>query len=328
MTKSLTLLWSMIALAGLLVSGCNKDQVIVDDDTPPPGVTNEQDAIKYYAENDEFVRNDEQTFTDEDIQPMGNGAFGMIEAEITPLRFGRFVTSVTTTVTVTVQPGDSIAIAHVHKDISGDFKILAINGAGDTVLIVKAFVDQSDRNVIFKRVNRDVRRFWRNWVPVATSLVEGGTNPQPAGHEINLVKLQVFLPNGDTITVTDPTSFYLRYRWLRLFGGGAHDVPELEANHRIVLEATVVSASPDTDLVALRYGLGLFKRRFRMQMVSEVDNGNGTWTRVYSTTGVNATVPLHRGFFHMGVDAATRTTLFDDVAPYSVSWWGVPYRVF
>ena len=39
-------------------------------------------------------------------------------------------------------------------------------------------------------------------------------------------------------------------------------------------------------------------------------------------------VHFHRGFFHMGIDAITRATLMDDVAPYSVSWWGIPYRVF
>ena len=36
---------------------------------------------------------------------------------------------------------------------------------------------------------------------------------------------------------------------------------------------------------------------------------------------------FHRGFFNMAVDAMTNETLFDDTAPYSVSWWGAPYRV-
>ena len=55
---------------------------------------------------------------------------------------------------------------------------------------------------------------------------------------------------------------------------------------------------------------------------------NGTYTRVYE---VSRTVPLfmhaNRGYFHMGIDAMTKATLFDDVAPYAVSWWGIPYKV-
>jgi hypothetical protein len=39
-------------------------------------------------------------------------------------------------------------------------------------------------------------------------------------------------------------------------------------------------------------------------------------------------IHFHRGFFHLGLDAITRATLMDDSAPYSVSWWGIPYRVF
>ncbi|MBM2846931.1 MAG: hypothetical protein HW407_2243 [Bacteroidetes bacterium] len=111
-----------------------------------------------------------------------------------------------------------------------------------------------------------------------------------------------------------------------MFHGGRKDLPQLDPSARIVVQATVVSASPDTDLVALRYGVGTFqKRRFRMQLISEVNNGNGTYTRVYQGPFF---VHFHRGFFHAGVDAITRGTLFDDATPYSASWWGIPYRVF
>jgi hypothetical protein len=146
----------------------------------------------------------------------------------------------------------------------------------------------------------------------------------------------MFLPNGDTITVTDPNSYYLRFRWVRPFSGGPNDgppfdrgrrdVPEVNGGDRVILQATLVSASPDADLVALRYGFGPnHRKRVRMELISEIDNGDGTFTRAFQIAYL---VHFHPGFFHAGVDAVTRATLFDDVAPYSVSWWGIPYRVF
>jgi hypothetical protein len=91
------------------------------------------------------------------------------------------------------------------------------------------------------------------------------------------------------------------------------------------MRATLMSASPDTDVVALRYGFdGAHFRRNRMSLVNESNNGDGTYTRVYE---LRWQVHFHRGFFHAGVDAMVKGTLFDDQAPYSVSWWGIPYRV-
>jgi hypothetical protein len=274
---------------------------------------------------DEFVANDEVTFADQGIETLDYGTFGKIDAAITPLRWGRFVTAVTRTVTTTVQPGDTIAIAHVEKLVTGTLRIQGKTGVGDTVIVSKPFTDKSVRNVIFKRVAKDVTRFWKNWLPVATSLVDGGTFPVPATDAIDLVKLQFFTAKGDTITVTDPANYFLRYRWLKIFNGGRKDCPELIAGEKILVRATVVSASADTDVVALRYGFGFMQRRRQhMTLVSEVKNPDNTYTREYESSWY---VHFHRGFFNAGVDAITKGTLFDDTKPYSVSWWGIPYRV-
>ncbi len=94
-----------------------------------------------------------------------------------------------------------------------------------------------------------------------------------------------------------------------------------------LLRATVVSASSDTDFVAFRPGVpGLFVKRTLMKLVSEVDNGDGTFTRIYETSPLTV-MHRHPGFFHMGVDAVTRGTVMDDQEPYSASWWGIPYHV-
>jgi hypothetical protein len=140
---------------------------------------------------------------------------------------------------------------------------------------------------------------------------------------INLTKLE-FITRNDTITITDPLQFYFRYRWLRLFNQGNKDVPEIDGGTPVTIRATLLSASPDTDLVALRFGADPFhKRRMRMQFVSQVQRGTN-YERVFQTPFV---MHFHRGFFHAAVDAMTKATLFDNQAPYAVSWWGVPYRV-
>lgn len=325
MKKSLLFLLSASVLTGMFVGGCHKDDGL--DEQAPAGVTNEEQAMKYYATNDEFVVNEEETFADKSVETFDYGTFGKVNAAITPLRWGRLITSVTRNVSSTIQPGDTVSISLVEKTIIGTLKIRGLDANKDTVTIDKPFTDTSTRKVIFKRVSRDTRKFWRNWVPVATSLVNGGTiDPN---NSVKIKQLQFFNPNGDEVVVTNPNEYYLRYRWLKLFTGGQKDVPELIGGQALKIVVTVESTSPDTDLVALRYGFGNGqKKRVRLAITSEVKNGT-TYTRVFE---ISRTAPqfvhFHRGFFHMGVDVMTKATLYDDSAPYAVNWWGVPYRVF
>lgn len=330
----------MFELIGLLLVlgmfiGCNHDSSNPEEQ-PPAGVTNEIEAIQQMASSDEFVVNTDMTFNDDDLQPGDYGDFGKIDAAITPLRFGRFIRRVVPTVEVNVLAGDTVAIAHVHKDITGVFKIQGINGNGDTVIVEKPFHDGADRNLVFKRIDRNPRRFWRNWLPVATSLVAGGTIARDSSL-INITQLDIFTPN-DTVTVTNPLRYLLRYRWQhRQIGthdevpqSAWSDVPEVNGGDRFTVRVTLASSSLDTDLVALRFGFSAFhRRRVMLQLVSETLNGDGTFTRVFETSAARPLfMHMHPGFFQVGVDATTRGTVFDDTDPYAVSFWGVPYRVF
>jgi hypothetical protein len=329
------LLVAFSLLVSLVTVGCHKD-VGGPTEAAPTGVTNEVQAMKYYAANDEFVENDETTIADNSEQNFDYGTFGVskTDAAIIPYRWGRFITSVTKTVTMTVQPGDSIAIAVVDKTINGTLKIRAKVNPTDTafVEISKPFVDQSKRNIIFKRVAKNTERFWLNWVPVASSLVAGGTS-SPA-QDIHIDKVQIVRASGDTLTITDPLATYLRYRWLKFWVGASRDdVPDLQAGAALLMRVTVTSAEADTDYVFLRYGCTVLeRRRLPLECVSVTDNGNGTYTRVFQSFGghrlLAPMVHFHRGYFNLALDAVTKATLFnDDVNKYSVSWWGVPYRV-
>jgi len=334
MKKALFVVWGALLVALPLVTGCDQSAT-EPEQVAPAGVSNEEEAISYFAANDDFVLNDEQTLDDQSVEPLDYGTFGKVGAEITPIRFGRFVTGVTKTVEVTFEPGDTIAIAHVEKEMSGILKIRGINADGDTATYEKPFADKIVRNIIFKRIARETRRYWLNWLPVASSLIEGGTIPTS---NINITELTVYLPNGETIVVTDPETYFLRYRWVRMFQNGQPDAPQLEKMQRdvpefnagepIKLQVRLESGAADADIVVLRYGFGFgHRRRIRLEMVSEELNG-GLYTRTYQTSVIT---PLfchfHRGFFNMAVVGMTKETLFDDVAPYAVSIWGVPYRV-
>ncbi len=318
----------LAVIAALGAAGCSRETGPVEQS--PAGVTNEMTAMQFYAANDAFVTNDEVTFADRDVEPMDYTSFGKVDAAVTPLRWGRFITNIAKTVTITVLPGDTTAAGKVEKTITGTLKIRGVTEEGDTVTITKPFTDRSMRTVIFRRVARAVDRYWLNWVPVASSLVSGGSvAPNDLIRIVELrqriVAADSFLPVGDSIIVRDPASFFLRYRWLRVFAGGGGDAPELVAGTRVQLRVTVVSASPDTDVVSLRYGVDAFHaRRLRMRCTGESANGDGTFTRVFEVTWP---VHFHVGFFTAGVDAMTGGTLFDDRAPYAVSWWGLPYRV-
>jgi hypothetical protein len=322
MKKSLATIWAMAAVVGMLVSGCNKSTNGPEDDgNAPAGVTDEQSAMKYEAENDEFVKNDEIMFSDQAITATDYAyVAGQVQASVTPLRWGRFISGVTRTSQIDTL-SDTTAVVHVHKVITGTLKIKALRGV-DTVLIEKPFSDNSDRNVLLKRVNRNPKKFWNNWKPVATSLVDGGT---PNG-QIDIKEIQIVKRNGDTLTIGNPLRFYLRYRWMGFRNGNA-DVAEFNGGDSVKVKVTLESASPDTDLVALRFGFNsLYKNRAKMNLVRQTIGGTLGFVKVFERTFY---VHPRPGQYHVAIDAATKATLYDDSpSAYSVSWWGIPYRVF
>jgi hypothetical protein len=333
MRKSIAVAWGLVALIGLFLAGCKNDTGPSTDQVPA-GVTNEQQAMAYFAQNDEFVANTPETFGDasEAAPDYSSSVLQKTDEAISPLRWGRIITQFTKTVTTTVEPGDTIAIAKVENDIVGKFKVRGFKpnqtGGNDTVTVEKPFNDKSLRYIIFKRIARSTDRYWLNWVPVATSLVHGQT-VEPVN--ITITKVELTLPGGKVITIDDPDKYFLRYRWLRIWNGGNDEVPELLSGDPVKLKVTVESVKKDTDLVALRYGCTVQVRNRRlMRCVSETQVGD-KFLREFATGTPTLAAPVvgvSRGYFHIGIDAITKETVYDDAAPYSSSWWGVPYRVF
>ena len=252
MKKSHVAKLAAFALVLPLLAGCDQNTEPIEP--APGGVTTEVEAMKYFATNDEFVVNAEATMDDGEVAPVEFGTFGKIDADMTPLRFGRFVSGMTRTVEIETEPGDTIAIAHVTRTVNGVLKVRGVNAAQETVLVEKPFTDQSVRNVVFRRMAREQNRFWLNWVPVATSLVHGATE-RPA-NTVNITQIQIETPSGRTIEINDPEQFWLRYRWRYMFlhQRCQEDVPELQPGEQLKVRVTVESAAATPDVVVLRYG--------------------------------------------------------------------------
>lgn len=320
-----------VAVFAMLLAGCKKNDGPAQTD--PPGVVNESTALTYSAQNQPFVQNDELTYADRDTSASNTSTFLKVDTAIIPVRWGRFIDPHGITRTFTVSANDSIAFVYIHRVITGKLVILVRNKPPqDTTqfyLVQKPFTDTTRRVIVFKRVSF-TGLYINRWVPVATSLVNGGT--LPPNNNITITQAVLYYPTGDSLVVTDPDTTFLLYRWTRMFVHTTKIVPEFVAGDRIKLRVTVVSKDATGDIVALRYGVNVLNhKRVVLQLVSSVDNNDGTYTRIYETP-LNPLAYLYMhvfsGWFHFGVDAITRATLFDDSAVYSASWWAIPYRVF
>ncbi len=238
----------------------------------------------------------------------------LVSAGITPLHWGRVISSATRTITKpTVTQADTVAVVAAKVTFTGNFVIQCLSGA-DTVVIKKPFTESIDRNLKFLRVART--RFPRlNWMLDAVSVAAGGTD----NAVISITKVEVVAPNN-TFTVTDPLNYYMQVdRWWM-----PHHFPVFQ-NASITLRVTVQSAQADTDLVTLHYMPGTFGlHHVPFTMSSETNNG-GTFTRVYEKTWTVS--GSAKKYAHLMISATTKASLYtDDTSNFSSVVWGIPYK--
>jgi len=228
-------------------------------------------------------------------------------AAVRPLRFRRVITNVDRTVSTEFGQPDSsgkptLALVTVRRHITGSFNLLA--GAADSTdttksVFQKPIDDQSTRRLLFMRMPAR-EPAWRDsadrdsvrWRMVGSSFVETHTN----GGTTHIVSVRIQAGPLDT-TITDPLEMH---RLRRI----AHFLPNSP------VQITVTTTRNDD--VVLFYGRDS-RRRF-------TNNGDNT----YSFTLNSGLFP---GVRHIGIDALSRGTLFDDTAPYDANAWMVPYTV-
>jgi len=229
----------------------------------------------------------------------GSGATpSSIEAAIKPLFFWRQIKHDDRTFEFAFADTDSTgrptrATVTVQRRLAGDFNIVVGDsgsiGAGS--VIHKPLVDHWVRRIELRRVRvtADGDPVWRVTAASAVRITA-----KDATAHIASVRVQ----NADLdTTLTDPLQLFRLRRVLRF----AADTP-----------ITLTVTTSHTDDVVLLYAAD---RRMRFH-----NNGDGTYSGTWTTPDV-------AGLRHVGLNALTHGTLYDDTAPYDSQAWMVPFVI-
>ena len=238
------------------------------------------------------------------------------DSSITPIAWGRTFTNWTGSKTYT-KIDDSTIIATITNTLTGNLWIYTNNRS----VIQKPIVVNTLRNVKFvKLTNTDSL----SWVIRYITPVQGTTTSSSATISIEDVNFSI---GTDTIDVTSPPyNDYLRIGGLNQMGiKGIHWL--LQNPLRVLtVQATVVSSSPDSDVVVVHHPDLIQNRiiRERMRLISSTLNSDSTtYTRVYQRKWIGDYVGRHTVF----VTAFTLNSIYDNSEPVTSEGWGVPYIV-
>jgi hypothetical protein len=298
MNSPLRLSMALLLLGGVL-AGCGRN---AGDPLSPTsggsGGADDQAEISQAMQGaPELVDDGQFQSTD---QTRVDGASGSTAA-INPLVFVREIRRVETQFRYVFADTDSTGrptTAHVavHRTLYGTFNILAgtrtEGGVRDTVRVQKRLVDDWVRHLLLKRVPApsDARLIGRpRWRIAAASGVEVTSRNATT----RIKSLEIKTASRDTI-ITDPLALF-RLRAVMKF----------DAGEAVTLIAT--TERNDDVVLLLRGGL---RARF-------ANNGDNTYTLAWHA-------PPFGGLFHVGVNALSNGTLFDDQAPYDSKAWIVP----
>lgn len=308
--KMLKTLFSIFTAVFLLfVTGCQES--IVDPNREP---ATDRDAMLKIAEEDSALQSFEPGYNEDDAMDFG---IGKMQGEIYPLRVGHRVRLVNRDFEVDIA-GDT-AFATLTKTYEGVLLIAAAYDSGaatpDT-LIQKPFTSVITRKLIFVRIDNSPRPV-RNWRLAAISLPEGGV----LSPNINIKKLTVFLPNGDSIIVESPNEYFLS----RSRGWWRH-IPSLRPDQDILVRVEIFSAYDEEDFVTLTYGanrMGMHKAKKRFELVSSVQVTGG-YERTFEA---GFRTNLLFGFYHAVINSYPKHVIYDDSTPVENEVWGLPYFI-
>jgi len=235
-------------------------------------------------------------------------------ALVHPLRFWRHIADVRRTFEFTFSDTDStgrptVARVTMRKVLRGTFNILNDLAPDDSIppdsstvdVVRKPLADLWERHIVLRRV-RDGGTGEAEWKVAGVSGVQvmsfdpRSALPRPAVGDTRVVKLRIQSASGD-ITIDDPLQAFVLRR-----------IPLFNAGEDVTLTATTLRN--DDVVVLIRAG---DRRRFH-------NNGNGTYTLFWRAAA-------EAGVHHLGVNALSNGTLFDDAKPYDSQAWILPYRV-
>ena len=302
----------MIGLIAVF-AGC-QDELLVDPiDDPEP--TTDQGAMEKLVEEDSSLASFDVNYDEEGLMDF----LGKPNTTIYPFRVGHKMRLVNKTLNITFD-NDTMATGILTKTFEGVLFIAASydsEGTEPDTVIEKPFTSVVTRKLIFIKIANTDRPFL-NWVIAAVSLTEGGTQSP----NIDITRLTIFLPYGDTLDIDSPNDYLLRRKhgWWRR-------IPYLHTGQSVTLRVELFSAYEEDDFVTLTYGanrMGLHRAKRRFELVSSTPSGNG-FEKVYEQTYTTHQYPGH---FHAIINAMPSQVILDDAAPVEAEAWGVPYTVW
>lgn len=287
-----------------------QDEVVSSIDNEP---TTDKAAMEKLVDEDSSLTSFDYNYDEEGAMDF----LGKINATIYPFRVGQKMRLVNRTLSIDIQ--DTIAYGTITKTFEGTL-LIAVSydslGTEPDTLIKKLFTAVVTRNLIFKKI-ADTPHPRRNWILAAISLPEGGTQSP----NIDITKMTIFLPNGDTLSINSPNDYYLRRGW-----GWWHRIPFLGMGEDVTIRVELYSAYQEDDFVTLTWGANRWiKHRVKklFDLVSSTPNGNG-WDKVYEQTFRTHQWP---GFYHAIINGMPRQVVLDDATPVESEAWGIPYFV-
>jgi len=277
----------------------------------------DKEAMIQIADEDSLLASFEPNYNEDGVMDI----IGKVNTPIYPMRVGQKMRLVNRVLDINIQ-GDT-AYGTLTKTFEGTLFILAKYDSASTepdTLIQKPFTSTIKRNLVFIKIaNTEFPK--RNWVLAAISLPEGGTNTPES---IDITKMTVFLPNGDTLVINSPNDYYLHRRWG--FWWRWKNFPVVPGNSQLTIRVELTSAYEQDDFVTLTFGAdarGLHRAKKRFVLVSSTFNGTG-YNKVYEQT---FQTHQYRGFFHAVLNAMPGQVVLDDSAPVEQESWGVPYFI-
>ena len=292
-------------------AGCQDEMTVEPGDPGEP--TTDLGALEKIVELDSSLSSFEANYNEDGLMDF----LGKTEEAIYPFRVGHRMRLVSKNLNINFE--DSLAYGTLTKTFEGVLFIAASydpNASEPDTVIEKPFTSVITRNLIFKKIANTDHPF-RNWRLVAISLPEGGTQSP----NIDITKLTVFLPDGDTIVIESPNEYFLRRgdHWWRHF-------PIIRRGESILLRVELFSAYEEEDFVTLTYnadrrGDHRVKRLFELISSTPVNDG---FKKVYEQTFTAHQFPGH---YHAIINAMPKQVIFDDSTPVEAEAWGMPYFV-
>ena len=301
----------LLALTTALMSGCGKSNPVAVAGGGTGSAVDQSRISETLAQTSPVF--EDGLMESPDPAALSSSSPSGADALIHPLHYWRRISDVRRTFEFAFSDTDSTgrptrAVVTIRKYLAGTFNVAFDATPGDSTpfdsvgTVHKPLHDLWERLVLLRRVHFPTATDDEWKVAAVSGARVSSYDPasSTAGHlafgSTQIVRLRIQSASGDTV-INDPLRFFLLRR-----------IPAFGPNEDVTLTATTMT---HTDVVVLLRG-GM-RRRFH-------NNGDNTYTIFWKTSAED-------GIHHIGVNALSNGTLFDDRAPYDSQAWLFPYRV-